>query len=280
MLDIEVQTADAWTRYGAHHATRGTNVPEVDRCAVPARHRRQGPPVPLITAPGRKPEPVSGHPAGAWARARRYIEPTPPSVPDRSASRTTPGDAPRYPNSSCPYHGTGKMDAARCPPGCRPRTPSGTRPSWWWPGPRGESVRMAGMGNTGRTLAEHSEQLVTIREPAAHGVQEHRLPRRRPRHTGGPVDRPASGHDRTSPVHPRPYAEHRPRHHSLTQPKPVVTYGHTRGPEPGVLGPSSAGPGLMAIFLKTAGVAPGLTWLVLDVCGEEGSEERGLITCG
>ncbi|WP_257231496.1 bifunctional 2-polyprenyl-6-hydroxyphenol methylase/3-demethylubiquinol 3-O-methyltransferase UbiG [Streptomyces sp. Rer75] len=33
MLDIEVQTADAWTRYGAHHATRGTDVPEVDRLA-------------------------------------------------------------------------------------------------------------------------------------------------------------------------------------------------------------------------------------------------------
>ncbi|MGK7235844.1 class I SAM-dependent methyltransferase [Streptomyces hygroscopicus] len=31
MLDIEVQTADAWTRYGAHHATRGTDVPEADR---------------------------------------------------------------------------------------------------------------------------------------------------------------------------------------------------------------------------------------------------------
>ncbi|MGA6160403.1 class I SAM-dependent methyltransferase [Stenotrophomonas sp. NPDC087984] len=33
MLDIEVQTADAWIRYGAHHATRRTDVPEVDRLA-------------------------------------------------------------------------------------------------------------------------------------------------------------------------------------------------------------------------------------------------------
>ncbi len=33
MLDIEVLTADTWTRYGAHHATRGTDVPEVDRLA-------------------------------------------------------------------------------------------------------------------------------------------------------------------------------------------------------------------------------------------------------
>lgn len=33
MLDIEKQTAEAWTAYGAHHRARGTDVPEVDRLA-------------------------------------------------------------------------------------------------------------------------------------------------------------------------------------------------------------------------------------------------------